>query len=245
MSICCLKKIVSIAGLFLLMSMPAYAQQVIRVGYIEFPPVFFTNDQGQPEGFLIDLTRNVIREAGYLSSFKTYPTKRMAQYLAEGKIDLWVGLPTLPEFQGTTYIGESKVAAIHLHSYSIGDKPPIHEKQDLVRKKIIILRGYSYGGWIKFIEDPSNNVDFQIVSSHSAGLQCLALGRKDYLLDYEGPVKNALKKTPVSGITSNKISSLNVFFVVSRKCPNAETVLKRLEDAYQRLNKNMKKQPSD
>ena len=207
----------------------------IRMGYIEFPPVFSTNADGKAVGYLIDLTNKVALKAGYQVEAQSFPTKRMAKMIADGGLDLWVGLATLPEFEGTTYIGESAVATIELHAYTIGKQDPIFNKEDLIGKNILIMRAYSYGGLVGYIKDPKNRIHYMEVDSHTQGLNMLKAGRSDYFLGYRGPVSRVLEKIKVHNLQSNVISSLKAYFVVSKKSPFGKKLLIDLEEAYKQV----------
>jgi len=60
-------------------------------------------------------------------------------------------------------------------------------------------------------------------------------GTKCYLLDYEQPVNKALRTYPVANLRKNLLSCLDAYFVVSKKTPNARTVLDRLESTCKEL----------
>lgn len=216
--------------------------QTIRMGYIEFTPVFYTDAEGVPQGLLVDLARQVVPAAGYQLKLESLPVKRMANRLIKGEIDLWAGLKTLEGFEGNTFAGDSILLQICLNAYTLGEEPAISKKEDLNQKMIIGLRGFSYGGWVTYLKDPANEIDFIEVDSHQSALKVLErnnkTGTKCYLLDYEQPVNKALRTYPVENLRKNPLSCLDAYFVVSKKTPNAKTVLGRLESAY----KEMKKQ---
>ena len=215
----------------------AVGAQTIELGYIEFPPIFSTNSAGKPEGVLIDLASKVIPKAGYKWRATSYPTKRMAEYIANGKLHLWIGLKALPEFKGTTIVGDSVVVKITLQAYTVGEKASILKKEDLKGKSIIIMRGYSYGGWVNFIKDPASNVNFIQAASHVAAFKMLKAKRADYLLDYRLPSEKALEEVTIPNLKFNTIIAIPAYFVVSKKTPNAEEVLERMEAAYKQLKK--------
>lgn len=214
---------------------PAIGSEQIIVGYIEFPPVFSTGREGLPKGILIDLGRRVLKQAGLTGIFKSYPTKRMSRYLAAGEIHLWMGLSTLPEFNDTTYIGASTLLSIELRAYTIKGAPPIKTKDDLNGKSILVMRGYSYGGWINHIEDPVNKIISHKFDTHVSAFQTLSRGKFDYLLDYRLPSDEVLKQFKLDNLTSNIISSFDAKFVVSKKAPDAKKLLKKLEATFQEL----------
>ncbi len=93
-------------------------------------------------------------------------------------------------------MGDSVVANIDLRVYTVGSKLPIKIKEDLSGKKIIVMSGFSYGGWINFIDDPANNVSVHKTTDHMQALKLLHRGRKDYLLDYRRPIEEAAEAVP-------------------------------------------------
>ncbi len=218
--------------------------QTIRMGYIEFTPVFYTDAKGVPQGLLVDLARKVVPAAGYKLKLESLPVKRMANSLIKGEIDLWAGLKTLEGFDGNTFAGDSILLQICLNAYTLGDEPAISQKKDLNQKMIIGLRGFSYGGWVTYLKDPANEIDFIEVDSHESALKVLErnnrTGAKCYLLDYEQPVNKALQTYPVENLRKSPLSCLDAYFVVSKKTPNARTVLDRLESTYKEMKKNGK-----
>ncbi len=222
----------------------AAESQTIRMGYIEFPPVFYTDANGVPQGLLVDLARQVVPAAGYQLELESLPVKRMANSLIKGDIDLWAGLKTLEGFEDNTFAGDSNLLQICLNAYTLGEVPSISKKEDLNRKMIIGLRGFSYGNWVTYLKDPVNEIDFIEVDSHESALKVLERnnnsGNKCYLLDYEQPVEKALQFYPVENLQKNPINCLDAYFVVSKKTPNARTVLDRLENTYNELKKNGK-----
>lgn len=219
----------------------AQQKQTVKMGYIEFTPVFWTDADGVAQGLLVDLARTVVPAAGYNLELESLPVKRMANSLIRGEIDLWAGLKTLEGFQENTYSGDSRLLQICLNAYALEEQPPISKKEDLNGKMIIGLRGFSYGGWVTYLKDPANEINFIEVDTHESGLKVLErnnkAGSKCYLLDYAQPVDKALRAYPVENLTSNPINCLDAYFVVSKKTPNAKALLENLEKTYKELKK--------
>lgn len=212
--------------------------ETLRLGYIEFPPYTYTTETGEPAGILIDLAKKVYPEAGLDFTATSYPVRRLANYIGSGDLDIWMGLKTLPEFEGKTYIGKAEIAELVLLSYSRGSKPPILKKEDLSGKSVIIMRGYSYGGWINYIEDPANKVNFINANKHEAAFKMLLAGRADYLLDYKDPSEKALETVKIHDLSFNQISSFPCYFVVSQKLKDGQKIVDRLDKAYEKLKKS-------
>ena len=206
--------------------------ETIRFGYIEFPPYTYTDDQGKPAGILVDLANKIIPHAGYEPEFFSFPVRRLASYIGSGDLDVWMGLKTLPEFEGKTYIGSTVVAELILRAYFKGKKNPIRVKEEMIGKSIIVLRGYSYGGWTSFIEDPKNTINHIKANTHEAAFNMLKADRAEYVLDYKEPSDMALRKITIPNLSHNQISALPCYIVVSRANPNGRAILENLEKSY-------------
>jgi len=187
----------------------------------------------------MDIAFKSLEKAGFEWTAISLPAKRMAKSLAAGNIQVWLGLATLPQFKGTTYVGKTVVEQLILRAYTIGNKPPVRKRQDLLGKTLLILRGYSYGGWITFIKDPANKIQYLEFDSHEGAFRRLEKLAKRipeiYLLDYEHPSETVLRKLKLPDIQFDQVSSLDMHFVVTRKMDGAKAVLDRIENAFQQL----------
>lgn len=209
----------------------------LKLGYIEFPPFTYTDESGKPAGILIDLAAKVYPAAGYEFTAVSYPVRRLASYIGSGDLDIWMGLKTLPEFEGKAYVGKSVIAELVLRAYTRGRNPPILTQADLSGKSIIIMRGYSYGGWISFIEDPKNKINAIKANKHDAAFNMLLAGRADYVLDYREPSEAALKKITIPDLSYHQISALPCFFIVTKKRADGREIVDRLDASYEILKK--------
>ncbi|GAA3975078.1 transporter substrate-binding domain-containing protein [Allohahella marinimesophila] len=210
----------------------AASEPPLTLGFVEFPPASYVDDAGQPAGHLLDLGQRALERAGYRWKAKHYPANRLAAYLGTGDVDLFLGITTIPGFKGNILAGEMTIARIELRAYSKGEAPAVQRWEDLQGKIVIVLRGYSYGGWINRIKDPSTGISALEVDDHAQALKVLNLGRGDILLDYAGPVDAALKQVEVPDLHSTLISLLECKFIVSRKTPRAKRLLRDLEAAF-------------
>lgn len=236
-----MKKAIILIIIILMTPLTGFSETVtkkLKIGYIEFPPYTFTNASGKPDGLLIDLASKVYPRAGYEWSALSYPVKRLAEYLGSGNIDIWMGLKTLPSFIEKTHTGNEVIAELLLNAYTIGVKPPITKKEHLTGKSVIIMRGYSYGGWVNYIMDKNNNVSYIKANKHSSALKMLKANRADYLLDYKEPIEMALKEVPITGLKLNNISALPCYFVVTKQLPDGAEIIKKLETVFIDMKKN-------
>ncbi|MFL0810112.1 MAG: transporter substrate-binding domain-containing protein [Agarilytica sp.] len=215
--------------------LPAYAEPPLRTTYIEFAPVTYTNEEGAPDGYLIQTMFDVLKEAGYDWSIRPLPTNRMILNMAQGGLDLWIGASTINQLNEHVVAGKEPITEIHFRAYYFGNSGPYLRKEDLLGKRVIMMRGYSYNGWTKFIKDPKNGIQYFESDSHLQALNTLYLGRGDVLLDYERPINTALSRTSISNIKSNDVFSQSLYFLVSKKTPNAEQLVQTLDQAFIRL----------
>lgn len=207
----------------------------LNTTYIEFPPVTFTNDQGKPDGYLMAIMRQVLEEAGYRYTIRPYPTNRMIRNMGNGSVDLWIGAITIPELNPHVVHSEHPVTDIHFNAYYTKDIGPITQPEHLIGKRVIIMRGYSYNGWKKYIVDPKNNIWHFQTDDHAHALLALSKGRGDVLLDYRRPVATAMKKSGFTNIQSNEVFSQPLYFLISKKTPNAQAIVEHLDQVHMAL----------
>jgi ABC-type amino acid transport substrate-binding protein len=193
------------------------------------------DESGKPTDTpLVRLARALFARAGIPWHGKAYPSARMFKYLQDGTAQFSM-LVKAPALQECCLLSRKPVAAVTIRVYSIGPKPPIKAKEDMIGKSIIIVRGYSYAGTRDFILDPTNHIDSHEASTHAAAFRMLATGRADYVLDYAGPAADALAAEHIPDVRSELFSRQDIHLVLSRTYPNAEQVMARLESIVESL----------
>ena len=63
------------------------AEPSVNVGYYEFPPYSWTDDDGKPRGSILALTDRLLRHAGYRGHYRSLPGARLYAALREGTGD--------------------------------------------------------------------------------------------------------------------------------------------------------------
>ncbi|MBF0228407.1 MAG: transporter substrate-binding domain-containing protein [Desulfamplus sp.] len=211
--------------------------QEFEVGVFNFPPFAVIEEGKEPSGILIDYIKPILKKCNLTYSIKGYPPKRLYKYLADGETEIALGVKGVPELEGNVLYSNEKITDIDLRVYSRAETPPIKTKEDMHGKRIITIRGYSYGGFIKYIENPATKIVADVTNGHELAFKKLQAQRADYVLNYSLPSEKALKSINIPGIQSYSISSLELFFIVSKKSPDAENLLKKLEQAFIELKK--------
>ncbi|MDO8606327.1 MAG: amino acid ABC transporter [Phaeospirillum sp.] len=194
------------------------------------------DEHGDPENPLLRLAAVMFEKAGIPWHGRRYPAARMFNYLNDGtaEFSMLVKAPALAE---CCLLSKAPVASTELRVYHMPDKPPIRSKEDLNGKRIITIRGYSYGGLLTFISDPANGISNNTAIKHEAAFAMLEAGRGDYLLDYAGPAIEVLNGHPIGGVRYSLLSKLDVYLVLAKSYPDAKNVMARLEGIVETLNK--------
>ena len=211
------------------------AAEPVRLGYVEFPPFTYTDSEGAAQGSLIEMVGKVAADAGVLLAFTGAPADRLFRAIADGSLNLFMGVTSPREFVGTTLVGDSVVARIELDAYAMDETPAVHRPEDLAGRSVIVIKGYSYNGWRPFLEDPANAIIRLEVDSAEQALSALRGRRGQVLLEYTLPMRLALAGRTLPNLKSTQISVVDAHFVLSKRTPDAAAVLARLEASFKRL----------
>jgi polar amino acid transport system substrate-binding protein len=222
-------------GLVLLAAGAARADDAIgepvRVGCVDFPPFTYSDGNGKPAGMVLDLTTRLLDRLGLKWRAECFPGARLMSTLRDGTSDVAM-IIRHPDVVGAAHYGHLPLMYLNLSAYRLPGKPPLGSFEASRHKSLILLRGYGYGGWSDFFQEPGNGIVVQYADSHPAALRMLASGHGDYLIDYREPAAAALQQTALAGIRGEILARLPVYFVVSHKTAGGETLLRRLEDAF-------------
>lgn len=194
------------------------------------------DEHGDPENPLLRLAAAIFDKAGIPWHGRRYPAARMFNYLSDGtaEFSMLVKAPSLTE---CCLQSKAPVASTELRVYYMPDRAPIRTKEDLIGKRIITIRGYSYGSLLSFLSDPANGITTNPAIKHDAAFAMLEAGRGDYLLDYHGPAYEVLNEHPMPSIRFSTLSRLDVHLVLAKAYPDAKNVMARLESIVETLNK--------
>lgn len=209
----------------------------LRVGVLDFPPFYVVKSEFEVSGILADIIRKTLDRAGVKYVVSGFPPKRLYFNLADGTSQLFMGVRGVPEYEGHVLYSNIKIEEIEVRLYTLKDKPLLSSLNDLKGKKVITQRGYSYGGISTFLEDPANKITVDPTDGHDLLFKKLIRGRADYLLDYNQPAESVIKKDKITGLKYSIIKKLKVQFIISKKTPDAENLLKKIDAAYLALKK--------
>lgn len=216
---------------------PVFAETdstTLRIAYTEFPPIEYQNEQGEPAGIFIDLTRRVVEEAGYKPEFIYLPVSRIYLYLKSGVIDLWPGLSNIPSLQGEVLESWVNAYPVQLSVWYLESSEPLLHFDQLEGKTLIVIGGYTYGGLLAWFEASGQTILTEAPNNRAA-LEMLKLKRGDYVLDYRQPIEEILTQPEDSMIRESELRSRYTAWLFSLANPRAALLREELDDAYLRL----------
>lgn len=189
-----------------------------------------TNASGVLENPLLNLAEALFTKLDTKWIAKPYPANRMFERLEAG-ISNFSMLVQAPRLKESCLFSKTPIISTELRVYRTAKSSRIGDKEDLKGKKIITIRGYSYGAIGKYLKDATNNIVTFEALLHKSAFEMLANGRADYLLDYTGPSEEILEESPIPGVSSDVLKKLGVFFVLSKFYPDAEKMMDAMERA--------------
>jgi polar amino acid transport system substrate-binding protein len=146
-------------------------------------------------------------------SAQPYPAERLFHRLEQGESNFSI-LVKAPQLAERCVFSKKPVGFTELRVYRKENMPAVTAKEDLRGKNVIVIRGYSYGGIGRFLNDPATNVVVHKAQRHDSAFEMLAFGRAEYLLDYTGPSEEMLALHAQPGVVHDVLDRLDVYLVL-------------------------------
>jgi len=189
---------------------------------------------GEPDNPLLKLAEVLFARAGLPWHGKSYPASRLFRNLQEGTSPFSM-LVRAPSLETCCLFSRKPVAAAEIRVYRRSGSAPIRSHTDLAGKRVISIRGYSYGGLAAFLGDPANRVMHEPTQGHVSAFRMLASGRADYLIDYAGPAQEILALEPIEDVAYEVLNRQDVHLVLSKRYPDAQELMAKLEEILDTL----------
>lgn len=226
-----------LAGLFLAsgaLAEAGAASKLLKIAYVDFPPMTYQKADGSPAGTFIEITRKVATEAGYEPEFLYLPISRVYLYLRNGRIDVWPGSANVPALKGEVLETWVSPFASQLSAWYLEGTEPLSHFDQLQGKTVITIAGYTYGGLLYWLEGESS-IDVTQAPNYRAALDMLKLGRGQYLFGHRDPVLETLAMSEDEKIRESEIRLRNLTWLFSLANPRAAILREEFDDAYLRL----------
>ena len=180
----------------------APSKQLVIKGDRAFPPYEFINEQGEPDGFNVELMRAVMERVGmpYTLSLDGWP--QVVKEFKEGKVDVITGI-----MYSNRRAEIFKFGAIHTFVYQNviyrKGRAPITELEDLKELKIIVQDGAITQ---EMLEDTSVQAHLMVVPDLYKGLRMLSEGKYDVALCNEEMALNIIKKLKLDNLEMSELN---------------------------------------
>lgn len=219
---------------FVMATESVVATNTLRVAYVEFPPYTYQNIDGNPAGTFIDVTRKVVKEAGYEAEFVYLPISRVYLYLVNGRIDVWVGLTHVPKLLDDVLESRITPVSAQLSAWYRSDTGALENFGQLKGKTVIVINGYTYGGLIDWLNS-TDDINVTEAPNHRSAIEMLKRERGDYLLDYQEPLRQILTQPSDSIIQESNVRTRRTAWIFSLANPHAALLRDQIDEAYLRL----------
>lgn len=228
-----------IAGLFFL-NAPSHAQpEEIEYAYPDISVWTTKKDKnGKLKNPLVKLAEPLFKQAGIPWHPQDYPAKRMFANLRNGTSKFSMLVNAHAVLKGCCLVSKTPVARVEIRVFHKKGVPVITSKEDLKGKNVITIRGYSYAGTLKYIENKQNKITNYPAPNHTAAFEMFANGRADYIIDYAFPAAEVLADAAIEDITFDSLKKTNVYLILHKDYPDAVNVMQRLEEIVQTINKD-------
>lgn len=214
--------------------------RMVEIGGLDWSPFYsFENDQ-LTGGLCTELLEKLLTELKIPYHKKGYPAKRLYSNLAKGETDLFLGFKDADVYKEDVYFSDRPVMIARVSVLSEKGNPRIFKKEDLKNKRIIAVRGFIYGGFIKYVELPDNKIKTELANNHRNAYEMLASRRAPYLLTYSLSIKEYFDRKQFMNYQEDFIIDIPLYLIVSKKTPNAKEFLKKLTETWVKLNPNVK-----
>lgn len=238
---------------YLLISVQWAMGDTLAVYYFERPPYYFT-DQGRATGFLIELVREILKDAGIEASYRMMPPKRIIAEIKDRKNFAcsvgWFKTPEREEFANFAlpiYQNRPIVALTTRHNKQLFESYTTLKEIFYERSlKVGIINSFSYGVYIdQLINDFSPEME-KVTGNQLQLIKMLSAGRITYMLiapeEIEALVYSAgLRAESFVAISLSDIASGNMRYIMCSKGVD-DNVIDRINLSIQKLvdSKNFK-----
>lgn len=185
-------------------------------------------ENGERNNPLLRLAKTLIQQAGFDFESVSYPAARMFHSMDQGYANFSI-LVYSPSLDKCCLMSKLPITTTQLRIYHKQETPRITNIELLAGKRIITIRGYSYGQLKPVISNPNNNIALSPAITHTSAFAMLEKGRADYVLDYKQPSIEVLQLHPIPSIQFEILQEIDVHLVIHKSFPNAPLVLAELE----------------
>ena len=209
----------------------------LRVGVLHIPPLSMVRSPTNVQGPLVEYIHQLLQHAKLPYQVEGFPARRLYRNLSEGKSQFWIGVKHVPQYEGKVLYSEQPVCYLHLRLYRLAGTPEISQLSQLQNQRLIVIRGYSYGGQLEPLKRRPQGMQGLDANDNHIALEMLAMHRGDYLLTYAEPIGELKDQYPhlFLELQQTPLDSLPMYLVLNRQTPQAESLMKQLNQSAETL----------
>ncbi|MBE1299090.1 MAG: transporter substrate-binding domain-containing protein [Alteromonadaceae bacterium] len=201
-----------------------------------FPPYAYFDIDGNLSGIWIKQLEPLLQEAEIEFKAINTPIKRFYSSIATGKVEL-AALPKGMPGMENVLLSEKPFAHFDLRVFWLFDKPEISTLAHLAGQRVVLIKGYSYGGYLQQSLDEAQRGQFVVVENQLEAIKLLLADKADYVLGYWAMMDYLQKNFPDTQLNNHKVSEIPIFLAIHNRTPNANAIMQRFETAYGGMSK--------
>jgi ABC-type amino acid transport substrate-binding protein len=176
------------AGILLLIIAALIAQagaaRDVKVALTELKPSLYTNEQGEPAGFFVDIVEDIAQKEGWNVIWVSGSLTGSWDRLAAGEIDIMPAVTSTPERQKSYDFGNESALSVWSQVYARPGSG-INTILDLEGKRVATVRGAQSGiGFLEYAKKFDVNVTMLDMDTPVAVFSATANGDADALVVY-------------------------------------------------------------
>lgn len=240
-----------ILAAFLLIHSPAHSDEILTVGWEQYPPQQMINKQGELTGIDIEIAKAVLSEAGFTVTFKNIPWQRMLNIgLKNGEVDVALNAALRDDRKDFVYFSSTAYLPSQSALYILPKNKDKFENIDALadftntQLTVGVTRGIYYSPqYTKLLDNPDFAQKLYPSTKEEQNIRMLLAERVDGILMERYIYEDILKKiAPNKKVTSYSELDFNTpeagsFFMFSKATMNQEQV-NRINKALEKLKAN-------
>lgn len=220
-------------SLLLLVSFTSVAQPKMGVPF--FPPYAFFDVDGKLTGLWFEQLDPVFQRAGIEYKPVNVAISRFYSSIATGKVQLSALPKGMPGMENVI-MSDAPFANFDLRVFWLDSTTSIESLNELAGKKVVLIKGYSYGGEVEAALPIAVREQFQVVDNQAVAIKKLVLKEADYAVGYWAMMSYLQKNFPSLQISNQKVAEIPIYFAVHKSSDNATDIMQKFNGALQSSN---------
>lgn len=209
---------------------PLSKSEELRLGSPYFPPYVYFDIDGELTGLWMTQLAPALEEAGITYNAIHIPIRRFYVSAATGKIDLFA-MPRGRAGMENVLFSEKPFSHFDLRAFWLDDANAISSLSELAGRKVVLIKGYSYGGKLEAEISAEQRSQFVVANDQKIALKMLVDKEVDFVLGYWAIMAFLQKNSPDLQINNIKIAELPIYLAMHENAENAEQLMQKFNDA--------------